>query len=78
MTQTYRKLWAKNLLMWSDLTLGSSFKVKRWSIGFRELSFWWMQFASVLRYARSSLILVLLDIVTLDLLYLRVHAIKVE
>ena len=26
---TYRKSWARNLLMWSDLTLGPSFKVKR-------------------------------------------------
>ena len=26
---TYRKSWAKNLLMWSDLTLDPSFKVKR-------------------------------------------------
>ena len=26
---TYRKSWAGNLLVWSDLTLGSSFKVKR-------------------------------------------------
>ena len=25
---TYRKLWAGNLLLWSDLTLGPSFKVK--------------------------------------------------
>ena len=26
---TYRKSWTGNLLMWSDLTLGPSFKVKR-------------------------------------------------
>ena len=26
---TYRKSWAGNLLVWSDLTLESSFKVKR-------------------------------------------------
>ena len=26
---TYGKSWAANLLMWSDLTLGLSFKVKR-------------------------------------------------
>ena len=26
---TYRKSWAGNLLMWSDLTLGPSFKVKQ-------------------------------------------------
>ena len=25
---TYRKSWARNLLMWSDLTLGPSFRVK--------------------------------------------------
>ena len=29
MKPTYRKSWAANLLMWSDLTLGPSFKVKR-------------------------------------------------
>ena len=34
MKPTYRKSWAGNLLMWSDFTLGSSFKVKRWLIGF--------------------------------------------
>ena len=27
-TPAYWKSWAKNLLMWSDFTLGSSFKVK--------------------------------------------------
>ena len=27
--QTYRKSWAGNLLVWSDLTLDPSFKVKR-------------------------------------------------
>ena len=26
---TYRKSWAGNLLVWSDLTLDSSFKVER-------------------------------------------------
>ena len=26
---TYRKSWAGNLLMWLDMTLGPSFKVKR-------------------------------------------------
>ena len=26
---TYRKSWAGNLFVWSDLTLGPSFKVKR-------------------------------------------------
>ena len=26
---TYRKSWAGNLLVWSDLTVGPSFKVKR-------------------------------------------------
>ena len=27
--QTYRKSWARNLLMWLDLILGFSFKVKQ-------------------------------------------------
>ena len=31
---TYRKSLAKNLLTWSDLTLGSLCNVKRWLIGF--------------------------------------------
>ena len=53
MTPTYGKSWAKTLLM-SDLTLGSSFKVKPWLFGFGEFSFWWIQFASVLLCARSS------------------------
>ena len=26
---TNRKSWARNVMVWSDLTLGSSFKVKR-------------------------------------------------
>ena len=29
--------------MWSDLTFGPSFKVKRWFTGFGELSFRWIQ-----------------------------------
>ena len=29
MKATYRKSWDRNLLMWSDLTLGPSFKVKQ-------------------------------------------------
>ena len=29
MKKTYRKSWAVNLLMWSDLTFGFSFKVKQ-------------------------------------------------
>ena len=43
MKPTYRRSWAGNLLMFSDLTLGSSFEVKRWFTGFGELSFWWIQ-----------------------------------
>ena len=54
MSPTRRKSWTGNLLMWSDFMLGSSFKVKRWLIGLCEFSFWWIQFASVLRCARSS------------------------
>ena len=40
---TCRILWAGNLLMWSDLTLSPSIKVKRWFTGFGELSFRWIQ-----------------------------------
>ena len=40
---TYRKSCAGNLVVWSDLTLGPSFKVKRWFTGFGELSFLWIQ-----------------------------------
>ena len=29
MKPTYRKSWAGNFVMWSDLTLGPSFKVER-------------------------------------------------
>ena len=43
MKPTYRRSWAGNLLMFSDLTLGPSFKVKRWFTGFGELSFQWIQ-----------------------------------
>ena len=40
---TYRKSCAGDLLMWSDLALGPSFKVKQWFTGFGELSFQWIQ-----------------------------------
>ena len=43
MKPTYRRSWAGNLLMFSDLILGPSFKVKRWFTGFGELSFQWIQ-----------------------------------
>ena len=43
MIPTCRILWAGNRLMWSDLTLGPSFKVKQWFTGFGELSFQWIQ-----------------------------------
>ena len=56
-TPTYRKSWAKNLLIWSDFTMGFSFNVKRCLDGFVEFSFWWIQFASVLRCNRSSYVL---------------------
>ena len=36
---TYRKSWAGNLLMWSDLALDPSFKIKQWFTGFGELFF---------------------------------------
>ena len=49
MKPTYRRSSAGNLLMFSDLTLGPSFKVHRWFTGFGELCFGGYKFASVLR-----------------------------
>ena len=43
MKPTYRKSWAGNLLMWSGLALGPSFKVNWWFTGFGQLSFRWLQ-----------------------------------
>ena len=40
--------------MWSDLALGSSFKVKRWLTGFGELSFRWIQICTVSPMHKSS------------------------
>ena len=51
---TYGKSWAGNLLMWSDLTLSLSFKVKRWFTGFGELSFRWIQICIGSPMRRSS------------------------
>ena len=56
-TPTYRKSWAKNLLIWSDFTLGLSFKVKRCLNGFGEFSSRWIQFASVLRCDKCSFVM---------------------
>ena len=55
MKPTYRRSWAGNLLMFSDLTLGPSFKVKRWFTGFGELSFRWIQIYIGSPMRRSSL-----------------------
>ena len=44
MKPTYRKSWASNLLLWSDMTFGLSFKVKQWFTDFGELFFWWIKF----------------------------------
>ena len=51
----YRTSWAGNLLMWSDLTLSPSFKVKQWFTGFGELSFRWIQICILSPMRRSSL-----------------------
>ena len=56
---THRKSWAGNLLMWLDLTFGSSFKFKRWFTGFGELSFRWIQICICSPMHRSSFGLVL-------------------
>ena len=45
----------KNLFIWSDFTLGCSLKVKQCLNGFGKFSSWWIQFASVLRCNRTSL-----------------------
>ena len=52
-TPTYRKSWAKNLLIQSDFTLGSSFKVNLWLIGLVSFVFGGCTF---LRCTRSSCI----------------------
>ena len=54
MKSTHRKSWAGNLLMLLDLTFGSSFEVKRWFIGFGELSFQWTQICIGSPMRRSS------------------------
>ena len=54
MKPTYRRSWAGSLLMFSDLTLGPSFKVKRWFTGFGELSFRWIQICIGSPLRRSS------------------------
>ena len=54
MKPTYRRSWAGILLMFSDLTLGPSFKVKRWFTGFGELSFQWIQICIGSPMRRSS------------------------
>ena len=46
---TYKKSWAGNLLMWTDLTLVPSFKDKRWFTGFVSCLAGGYKFASVLQ-----------------------------
>ena len=53
---TYGKSWAGNLVMWSHLTLGPSFKVKRWFTGFGVLSFRCIQICIGSLIRRSSFI----------------------
>ena len=53
MKSTYRRSWAVNLLF-SDLTLGPSFKVKQWFTGIGELSFRWIQICIGSLMHRSS------------------------
>ena len=58
MKPTDRRSWAGNLLMFSDLALGPSFKVNRWFTGFCELSFRWIQICVSSPMHRSSFKLV--------------------
>ena len=53
MKPTYRA-WAGNLLMFSDLTLGPSYKVKQLFTGFGKLSFRWIQICIGSLMHRSS------------------------
>ena len=46
--KNYRKLWAGNLLMWSDLTFGPSFKVNDGSLALVSCLSGGYKFASVL------------------------------
>ena len=55
---SYRNSWAGNLLMWSDLTLGPCFKVKRWFTNFGELSFWWIQICTGSPMRESSIMVI--------------------
>ena len=70
MKPSYRRSWAGNLLMFSDLTLGPSFKVIRWFTGFGELSFRWIQISISFPMRRSSFFAFILyfwlNAVTLD------------
>ena len=55
MKPTYKAgSWAGNLLMFSDLTLGPSFKVKQWFTSYGELSFQWIQICIGSPMRRSS------------------------
>ena len=67
MKPTYTRSWAGNLLMFSDLTLGHSFKVKRWFTGVGELSFRWMQICIGSPMRRSSFAIELCCFNTLSL-----------
>ena len=57
MKPPFRRSWAGNLLMFSDLTMGPSFKVKQWFTGFGELSFRWIQICISSPMCRSSYLL---------------------
>ena len=66
MKPTNRRSWAGNLLMFSDLTFGLSFKVKRWFTGFGELSFRWIQICIDSPMRRSTSLLIGKKIITID------------
>ena len=54
--------------MWSDLTLGPYFKVKRWFTGLGELVFRWMQIGIGSLMHGSSFILICYELVTENLM----------
>ena len=60
MKPTHTNSWARNFLM-LDLTFGPSFKVKRWFIGFGELSSQWIQICIGFPMRRSSYTFISID-----------------
>ena len=57
MKPSYRKSWASNFLLWSDLTFGFSFKVKHGPLTLVSCLSGGYSCVSVLRMCRSSFLM---------------------